>query len=135
MVRASNTQRTGHSPEVLPVLVDDISVDEIGLLKGYSLLRIALNLAKSQHAVISDMSYSKLFKVNGIAKVASCNPRSIYRINKNLRCFGSTKAPSNGVGQPQSITPPILDALRKHLLEKPGLYQDDMVDFLKSTFR
>jgi transposase len=96
---------------------------------------MAPNLAESQHAVISDMSRSKLFKANEIAEVASCNPRSIYRINKNLRCFGSTKAPLNGVGRPRSITPPILDALCEHLLEKPGLYQDEMVDFLRIHFQ
>jgi transposase len=96
---------------------------------------MAPNLAESQHAVISDMSQSKLFKANEIAEVAGCHPRSIYRIKKNLRCFGSTKAPSNGVGRPRSITPLMLDALCKHLLEKPGLYQDEMVDFLWIYFQ
>jgi transposase len=105
-----------------------------GLLKGYSIPRMAPNLADSQHAVISDMSHSKLFKANEIAKVAGCNPRSIYRINNLLRCFGSTKAPLNGVGRPRSITPPMLDALCEHLLEKPGLYQYEMVDFLRDEF-
>jgi hypothetical protein len=82
---------------------------------------MALNLAKSQHALIEDMSHSKQFKAEEI--------RAIYRLKKNLRCFGSTKAPPNGVGRPRSITPPMLDALCKHLLDKPWLYQDEMVDF------
>jgi hypothetical protein len=51
---------------------------------------MAPNLAESQHAAIRDMGYSKLFKANEIAEVAGCNPRSIYKINKSLRCFGST---------------------------------------------
>ena len=91
---------------------------------------MAPNLAKLQHALIEDMSHSKQFKAEEIADVARCSPRAIYRIKKNLRCFGSTKAPPNGVGRPRSITPPMLDALCKYLLDKPWLYQDEMVDFL-----
>jgi len=92
--------------------------------------RMAPNLAESQHALIKDISYSQQFKAKEIANIAQCNPHTIYRIKQNLRCFGSTKALSNGVGRPRSITPPMLDALCKHLLEKPWLYQDEMVDFL-----
>jgi len=61
---------------------------------------MALNLAESQHAVIRYMGHSKLSKANEIADVAGCSLRAIFRIKKNLRCFGSTKAPPNGVGQP-----------------------------------
>jgi hypothetical protein len=112
-----------------------MSVDESGSLKGFSLPMMAPNLAESQHTVIGDMSHSKLFKADEVAEVAGCNPRSIYRINKNRRCFSTTKAPSNGVGRPRSITPPMLDALCEHLLEKPGLYQDEMVLFLLDEFK
>jgi hypothetical protein len=69
-----------------------------------------------------------------IADGAGCSTRAIYRINKNLRCFGSTKAPSNGVGRPRSITPLMLDALCEHLLKNPGLYQHEMADFLWNHF-
>ncbi len=55
-------------------------------------------------------------------------------IKSNIRCFGSTKAPSNGVGRPRSITPPKLDALCEYLLEKPGLYHDEMVLFVLDKF-
>jgi DNA-binding Xre family transcriptional regulator len=89
---------------------------------------MAPHLAESQHALIKDMTHSKQFKAEDIANDAGCSKRAIYRIQKNLRCFGSTKAPPNGVGRPRTITPPILDALCKHLLEKPWLYQDEMVD-------
>jgi hypothetical protein len=89
---------------------------------------MAPNLAVSQHVVISSMSQCKLFKANEIAKVAGCNLHTIFRVNKNLRCSGSTKAPSNSVGWPRSITPPILDTPCEHLLEKPDLYQYEIVD-------
>ena len=72
---------------------------------------MASNLAKSQHVLIRDMLLSNSFKANKIAKVAGCSSRSIYAISSNLRDFGTTKAPSNGVGRPRSVTPPMLDAL------------------------
>jgi hypothetical protein len=92
---------------------NDTRVGESGLL------RMAPHLPESQHVLIKDMSHSKQFKAKDIANDARCSTRAIYRIQKNLRCFGSTKAPSNSVGRPRSITPLILDALCKHLLEKP----------------
>lgn len=98
---------------------DDASIDESGLLKDYSLSKMALNLAESQHAVIRNMNHSKLFKANKIANVARCSPRAIFRIKKNPCCFSSTKVLPNGVGRPQSITPSMFDVLCKHLLEKP----------------
>jgi len=45
------------------------------------------------------------------------------------------KAPSNGVGRPRSITALMLDALCEHLLENPGLYQHEMVDFVWIHFQ
>jgi len=56
------------------------------------------------------------------------------RIRSNLRSFGATKALSNGVGRPRSITPPILDTLREYLLENPELYLDKMAVFLWDEF-
>jgi hypothetical protein len=57
-------------------------------------------LAELQHALIKDITYSKQFKAKDIANDASCSKCAIYRIQKNLCCFGSTKAPLNSVGQP-----------------------------------
>ena len=59
-----------------------------------------------------------------IADVVDCSERSIFAIKSKLRYLGSTKAASNGVG---NITPPMLD---EYLLEKPGLYQDEIVLFM-----
>jgi transposase len=69
-----------------------------------------------------------------IANVVGCSKRSVFTIQLNLRYFGSTKALSNGVGRPRSITPPMLDALCKYLLEKPNLYRDEMVLFVLDEF-
>ena len=96
--------------------------------------RMAPNLAESQHAEIRDMIHSKSLNAVQMAKVAGCSDRSVRAIRSNLRYFGSTKAPSNGVGRPRSVTPPMLDALCEHLLEKPNLYQDEMAIFLWDEF-
>ena len=96
--------------------------------------KMALNLAKSQHTKIRYMIHSKSFKANDIAAVASCSKRSICAINKNLCCFGSTKAPSNRARPLRSVTPPMLDALCEHLQENPGLYLYEMVNFLQTEF-
>jgi transposase len=95
---------------------------------------MAPNLAKSQQAQIRDMILSKRPAAE-IADVAGCSTRSVFAISSNLRCFGSTKAPSNSVGRPRSVTPPRLDALCEHLLEKPELYRDEMVLFLLDEFK
>jgi hypothetical protein len=90
---------------------------------------VAPNLAESQHAQIRDMILSNR-PATEIADIVGCSERSVFAIKSNLRCFSSTKAPSNGVGRPRSITPSMLDALCEHLLEDPRLYQHEMVDFL-----
>jgi transposase len=56
-------------------------------------------------------------------------------MRSNIRDFGSTKAPPNSVGRPRSVTPPMLDALCEYLLEKPELYQEEMVLFLLDEFK
>jgi hypothetical protein len=55
-------------------------------------------------------------------------------MNCKIRCFGSTKASPNGVGRRKTITPPMLSALLERLIEKPELYQDEMVVFLYDEF-
>jgi len=63
-----------------------------------------------------------------MATAARCSERGIQRIARNLRHFNTTKAPSNGTGgRRRRITLQMLDVLCEHLLEKPGLYQDEMV--------
>jgi transposase len=69
-----------------------------------------------------------------IAEAAGCSERSIKNIRSNLRLFGSVRAPPNGVGRRRSITPVMLEALCDHLLERPGLYLDEMVLFLWDEF-
>ena len=69
-----------------------------------------------------------------IADAASCSTRGVYRIQKNLRKFGSTKAPLIAVGWPRSIAPEVVDALLEHLRDEPDLYYHEMVDFVWKQF-
>ena len=84
--------------------------------------RMVPNLAESQHAEIRGMILSKLLNAVQMAKVAGCSDRSVRAIRSNLRYLSTFK--------PRSVTLPMLDALCEHLLEKPNLYQDEMVVFL-----
>lgn len=97
---------------------------------------MAPKLETWRHNLIRDMIQDTEPYTNAqIAKAAHCTPRSIRTIRSNLKCFGSVTAPMNGVGRRRTITPPMLEALCEHLLEKPNLYQDEMVVFLWDEFR
>jgi len=75
------------------------SVNESGLLKVHLLLRMAPNLAESQHAQIRDIVFSNC-PLAKIADAVSCSKRSVFAIKLNLYSFSFTKAPSNSVRQP-----------------------------------
>jgi hypothetical protein len=114
--------------------VDFVLLPRTSTLESKSLPRMALLLTESQHTQIHPIILRKHPPAE-IADAATCSMRGVYRIKRNLRCFGTTKAPSNGVGRPRSIIPPILDALCEHLLGIPGLYHYEMVDFVRTYFQ
>jgi transposase len=95
---------------------------------------MAPNLATSQHAMIQDMLIDEELTHAEMASAARCSERAIDRIISNMKSFGVTKAPPNGVGRPRRMTPVMLDALREHLIGKPELYLDEMVVFLFDDF-
>ena len=99
---------------------------------------MAPHLAKSQVALITGMLSSELFTNSEIAIAANCSThcstRGERRIHSNVRYYGAPQAPRNSGGRKRSITPVMLDALCEHLLEKPGLYQSEMILFLLDEF-
>jgi transposase len=103
-------------------------------LEGNQLHIMAPHLAKWQYELISDMIESKSHIDREIAKAVGCSTRTVRAIRRNLRCFGTPRAPPNGGGRKRSITPPMLDALCEHLEENPGSYQYEMVNFLQKEF-
>ena len=92
------------------------------------------NLKVPQLEQIHHMIQSESLDRSEIAFVANCSKQAITRIRQNLQAFGNVRAPRNGVGRPRSITPPMLEALCKHLKEKQTLYQDEMAVFLWDEF-
>jgi hypothetical protein len=96
---------------------------------------MAPNLSMSQRQMIHDMILSRSLKQVDIAALAGCSVRSIRTIASNIRMFGSTRALANGAGRRATVTPQMREALRQRLLEKPGMYQDEMIVFLFDEFR
>jgi hypothetical protein len=85
-----------------------------------SVPHIAPNLTASQHTLIRDMIVDGSLSDDEMAKLAHYSYRTIRSSRANLLRFGSTTTPYNGRGgRPRSITPPMLDALQEHLIEKP----------------
>jgi hypothetical protein len=96
---------------------------------------MAPNLAASQHALIRDMIMDGSLPDGEMAKLAQYSSRTIRSSRANFYRFGSTTASYTGCGgRPRSITPPMLDALREHLIEKPDQYLDEMAVFLWDEF-
>jgi transposase len=102
--------------------------------RSSQLRNTAPNLAASQHDQIYDMILSKSLTDAQMADVAGYSTRSIKAIRSNFRCFGTTKAPSNGVGRPRCLTPPMRQALREYLLDKPDRYLDELAILLQDDF-
>jgi len=91
---------------------------------------MAPNLAESQHALTYDMVISGTLTARQMANVAGCSRRTIHSHRSNMQYFGSTRAPPDGAGRRRSVTPSMLEALKDHLLEKPGQTLDEMAQFM-----
>ena len=84
--------------------------------------------------MIVHMSSSKnRLTTSQMAKPAKCSERSITNIRKKMRLF-SPNPPKIPPGQSPSVTPVMLDALCDRLAEIPGLYIDEMANFLSDEF-
>jgi hypothetical protein len=90
-----------------------------------------LSLAKKQ--LICDMTKSGM-SISKTALAAECSEQAVQYIRSNLRVFGTPGMPPNRVGRWPSITPPILEALFDYLLNKPGSYLDETLDFVRHKF-
>nr|XP_001390211.2 transposase [Aspergillus niger CBS 513.88] len=91
---------------------------------------MAPNLAQSTLDLIHDMLVSGELTTSQMARTANCSKRAIFRLRSNLRLFGTLKAPPIKGGRPRKLTPPMLETLCDHLIEKPGLYLHEMELFL-----
>jgi hypothetical protein len=94
---------------------------------------MALNLLLSKIQLIYDMTASGVLILK-TTDAAECSKQAVKYIRLNLHVFGSPRAPPTRVGRTRLITLVMLEALCDHLLEKPGLYLDEMVVFLWDEF-
>ena len=90
---------------------------------------MAPRLPLSKLEMIQHMILSKPLTASQMAKAAGCSKRSIINISNNLGRFGNVRAPPTRVGRRRTVTPPMIEALCDRLLEKPGLYVDEMAIF------
>lgn len=95
---------------------------------------MAPTLSTNQHDLLQAMLLEATISDAEIATTVECSERSVRSARSNLLHFGYTRAPSNGGGRPAKITSPMKAALQEQLLQKPTLYQEEMVTFLKEKF-
>ena len=77
------------------------------------------------------------FKNRQIADVAHSSTNAVKAIRRNLRDFGSTRAPAHQevvVGALHPLNPVMREALLEHLLGKPGLSLEEMEIYLWDEF-
>ena len=79
---------------------------------------MAPRLPSSRLHFIRDMIQAQSLTRSQMAEAAECSEQTIKNIRRNLRLFGSVRAPSNRIGRRRSVTPLMLEALCNHLLEK-----------------
>jgi transposase len=94
---------------------------------------MAPNLSLSKIQLIYNMTTSGVL-ISKTADAAKCSKQAVKYIRLNLHVFRSPRAPPTRVGRTRLITPVMLEALCDHLLEKPGLYLDEMAVFLWDKF-
>lgn len=97
----------------------------------HSATPMAPHLAQAQKSQLHDMIQSDLLSNKEIARVVHCSTRTVRNARTNYRVFGSVAAPNNVRGGRYSAIPShVLAALLDHLLSKPDLYLDEIVDFV-----
>jgi transposase len=118
-----------------PLLLFDFSL-QIALSCFYGTennIIMAPHLSPSKIQLICDMASCGM-SISKTADAAECSKQAVKYIRSNLRVFGSPRAPLAQGGRARLITPVMLEALCEHLLEKPGLYLNEMAVFLWDEF-
>lgn len=69
--------------------------------------------------------------VRAIASAEQISERVVYKVQANIRAFGThTAPPKSTLGRPPSITPNMKAGLRVYLEERPWAYQSEMQQYL-----
>lgn len=69
-----------------------------------------------------------------VAAACSTTIRTLQRYRRNLRVFGAAVAPRTIPGLQRRITVEAFDGLLQKLIEKPGMYLDEMAAWLFDEF-
>ena len=77
-------------------------------------------MSNAQRRQVYGMVVENKFTCTQIACTAECSVNAVKQVQRNIRTFGSAKAPRKVGGRPRVITSPMSDALCDYLLEKPG---------------
>ena len=86
-----------------------------------------------QHALIEDLLRLGVTRAE-CASTAGCTIRSIASIRRNLRVFGSTRAPLNGEGGQFLLSNRMVVVILIRLEEKPTLFGDELQWLLYNIF-
>ncbi|EDN04113.1 predicted protein [Histoplasma mississippiense (nom. inval.)] len=69
-----------------------------------------------------------------IARTIECHLATVYRIQRNIRCFETARSPHSTWGVKPKITPDILSGLEDFFEAYPTAYRDEAVCFVKDEF-
>jgi hypothetical protein len=94
---------------------------------------MAPRMGPYQHALIKDLLRLGATQAE-CASAAGCTIRSIASIRRNLRVFGSTRAPVNGKGGQFSLSNRIIVVILMRLEEKPTLFSNELQWLIFNTF-
>jgi transposase len=94
---------------------------------------MAPSLSPAKKQLICDMTRSGM-SISKTALEAECSEQAVKYIRSNLRVFGTPGMPRNRIGRWPSISPPMAEAIFDYLLNKPGSYLDETVDYIRDVF-
>ena len=86
---------------------------------------MAPRMGTYQHALVEDLLWLGVTWAE-CASTAGCTTRSITAIRRNLRIFGSTRAPPNGEGGQFLLSNRMIVVILMRLEEKPTLFSDEL---------
>lgn len=98
---------------------------------------MAPRLNLSQHKRARAMIVIEHLTTPDIAAQLGCDERTVTRLRRKIRLFGDTKTPTDlyQTGRPRTVTPLMLETMRKELAERPDMYREEISAYLESLFR
>jgi hypothetical protein len=102
-------------------------------VSSHTIRNMAPRMGLYQHALIEDLLRLGATRAE-CASTAGCTARSITAIRRNLRIFGSTRAPPNGEGGQFLLSNRMIVVILMRLEEKPTLFGDKLQWLIYDVF-